>query len=112
MSQDAMELVCLLPELVLQELVRYESGRCYAAMFFCASSRFHVILDLFDAQDGLGLLFSKISALSILAPNVDLRDELLYDEEPRHVLGTLKHCKYLQYLILNWLTFLSLLVIL
>ncbi len=113
-SQDAMELVCLLPELVLQELVRYalwlleyshESGRCYAAIIFCASFRFHVILDLFDAQDGLSLLFSKISALSILAPNVDLRDDLLYDEEPRHVLGTFKHCKYLHYLIINWVTF-------
>ena len=68
--------VCLLPEHVLQELVRYalwllecshESGRCHATMFFGTSFQFRVILELFDAQDGLRRLYNMISTLSILS---------------------------------------------
>ena len=107
--EDAMERVCLLPEHVLQELVRYalwllecshESSRCHATMFFGASFQFRVILDLFDAQDGLRRLYNMISTLSILSLDVDLRDDLLDDEESqaarqtvRHVTAALKRCK-------------------
>ncbi|CAB0012642.1 unnamed protein product [Nesidiocoris tenuis] len=73
--EDAMERVCLLPQHVLSDLVRYalwllecshDSGRCHATMFFGLSFQFQVILEEFDAQDGLRKLYNVISTLPIL----------------------------------------------
>ena len=96
--EDAMERVCLLGDHVLQELVRYalwllecshESGRCHATMFFGASFQFRVILDLFDAQDGLRRLYNMISTLSILS--MEDQHELLDDDESHAARQTVRH---------------------
>lgn len=68
--EDAMERVCLLPKHVISDLVTYalwllershDSGRCHATMFFGFSFPFKVILEEFDAQDGLRKLFNVVS---------------------------------------------------
>lgn len=67
--EDAMERVCLLPQRVISDLVTYalwllershDSGRCHATMFFGFSFPFKVILEEFDAQDGLRKLFNVV----------------------------------------------------
>ncbi|XP_022253323.1 DDB1- and CUL4-associated factor 1-like [Limulus polyphemus] len=104
-SEDAMERVCLLPQHVLSELVRYslwllecshDSSRYNATMFFSLSFAFRVILDLFDAQDGLRKLFNVMSTLDILVvdPNAQplLNDEQVFAsrQAARHVCVALK----------------------
>ncbi|XP_051170938.1 protein mahjong-like [Leptopilina boulardi] len=101
--EDAMERVCLLPKHVISDLVTYalwllershDSGRCHATMFFGFSFPFKVILEEFDAQDGLRKLFNVISTLPIL--NVEEEPSLNDDEEcasrqiVRHVAVALK----------------------
>lgn len=67
--EDAMERVCLLPKHIISDLVTYalwllershDSGRCHATMFFGFSFPFKVILEEFDAQDGLRKLFNVV----------------------------------------------------
>lgn len=96
--EDAMERVCLLPEHVLQELVHYglwllecshESGRCHATMFFGTSFQFRVVLEMFDAQDGLRRLYNMISTLSILS--MDDQVDILEDEETQAARQTVRH---------------------
>lgn len=67
--EDAMERVCLLPKHIIADLVTYalwllershDSGRCHATMFFGFSFPFKVILEEFDAQDGLRKLFNVV----------------------------------------------------
>ncbi|XP_017768029.1 PREDICTED: protein mahjong [Nicrophorus vespilloides] len=74
--EEAMERVCLLPKYMLSNLVQYalwllecshDSGRCHATMFFGLTFQFKVVLDEFDAQDGLRKLHNVISTLSILS---------------------------------------------
>nr|XP_031831732.1 protein mahjong isoform X2 [Nomia melanderi] len=101
--EDAMERVCLLPKHVISDLVTYalwllershDSGRCHATMFFGFSFPFKVILEEFDAQDGLRKLFNVISTLPIL--NLEEEPTLNDDEEcasrqiVRHVAVALK----------------------
>ncbi|XP_076666057.1 lisH and WD40 domain-containing protein mahjong isoform X3 [Andrena cerasifolii] len=101
--EDAMERVCLLPKHVISDLVTYalwllershDSGRCHATMFFGFSFPFKVILEEFDAQDGLRKLFNVISTLPIL--NIEEEPALNDDEEcasrqiVRHVAVALK----------------------
>ncbi|KOC70220.1 Protein VPRBP [Habropoda laboriosa] len=101
--EDAMERVCLLPKHVISDLVTYalwllershDSGRCHATMFFGFSFPFKVILEEFDAQDGLRKLFNVISTLPIL--NIEEDPGLNDDEEcasrqiVRHVAVALK----------------------
>ncbi|XP_076661247.1 lisH and WD40 domain-containing protein mahjong [Halictus rubicundus] len=101
--EDAMERVCLLPKHVISDLVTYalwllershDSGRCHATMFFGFSFPFKVILQEFDAQDGLRKLFNVISTLPIL--NLEEEPTLNDDEEcasrqiVRHVAVALK----------------------
>lgn len=102
--EDAMERVCLLPQRILSDLVRYslwllecshDSGRCHATMFFGLSFQFRVILEEFDAQDGLRKLYNVISTLSILS--VDETPEVMNEDEEcsarqivRHVCVALK----------------------
>lgn len=73
--EDAMERVCLLPKHVISDLVTYalwllershDSGRCHATMFFGFSFPFKVILEEFDAQDGLRKLFNVVRIILIL----------------------------------------------
>lgn len=105
--EDAMERVCLLPQHILSDLVRYslwllecshDSGRCHATMFFGLSFQFRVILEEFDAQDGLRKLYNVMSTLPILAVEEDTT--LNEDEEcsarqiVRHVCVALK--RYLE----------------
>ena len=96
--EDAMERVCLLAEHVLQELVRYalwllecshESGRCHATMFFGASFQFRVILELFDAQDGLRRLYNMISTLYILS--LEDQSDLMDDDVAQAARQTVRH---------------------
>ncbi|XP_047353955.1 protein mahjong isoform X2 [Vespa velutina] len=101
--EDAMERVCLLPKHIISDLVTYalwllershDSGRCHATMFFGFSFPFKVILEEFDAQDGLRKLFNVISTLPIL--NIEEEPALNDDEEcasrqiVRHVAVALK----------------------
>ncbi|KAK4878446.1 hypothetical protein RN001_010952 [Aquatica leii] len=74
--EEAMERVCLLPDYVVSNLVKYalwllecshDSGRCHATMFFGLTFQFRVILDEFDEQDGLRKLHNVISTLPILS---------------------------------------------
>ncbi|XP_063917957.1 protein mahjong isoform X3 [Zophobas morio] len=78
--EEAMERVCLLPKYIITSLVKYalwllecshDSGRCHAIMFFGLTFQFKVILEEFDAQDGLRKLHNVISTLSILLPDTD-----------------------------------------
>ncbi|XP_046446583.1 DDB1- and CUL4-associated factor 1-like isoform X1 [Daphnia pulex] len=96
--EDAMERVCLLPDHVIQELVRYalwllecshESGRCHATMFFGTSFQFRIILEQFDAQDGLRRLYNMISTLSILS--MEDASDLLDDDESHAARQTVRH---------------------
>lgn len=68
--EDAMERICNMPNSLISELVTYalwllgcshDSGRCHATMFFGLSFQFKVILDEFDAQDGLRKLYNVVS---------------------------------------------------
>ena len=96
--EDAMERVCILPEHVLQALVHYalwllershESGRCHATMFFGTSFQFRVILDIFDAQDGLRKLYNMISTLSILS--LEDQTDMLDDDFAHAARQTVRH---------------------
>lgn len=73
--EEAMERICLLPKYIVSSLVNYalwllecshDSGRCHATMFFGSTFQFKVILEEFDAQDGLRKLHNVISTLPIL----------------------------------------------
>ena len=74
-DDDTMEKICCLPLNSLHELVKYclwllecshETGRQYSIMFFSLAFPFRVILNLFDANDGLRKLYNTISTLSII----------------------------------------------
>ncbi|XP_074658215.1 DDB1- and CUL4-associated factor 1-like [Tubulanus polymorphus] len=102
--EDAMERVCLLPETVLDDLVNYvlwllecshESGRCHATMFFSSAFHFRVILNLFDAKDGLRRLVNAVSTLQILSvdgasPQMTDDEEFTSRQSTRHVCLALK----------------------
>lgn len=69
-SEDAMERICTMPKYIITDLVRYalwilghsyDSGKCHATMFFGLSFQFKVMLDEFDAQDGLRKLYNVVS---------------------------------------------------
>lgn len=68
--EDAMERICAMEQEKIQELVQYalwllgrsyDSGKCHATMFFGLSFQFKVILDAFDAQDGLRKMYNVVS---------------------------------------------------
>lgn len=68
--EDAMERICSMPRALISNLVRYalwilgrchDSSKCHATMFFSLSFQFKVILDEFDAQDGLRKLYNVVS---------------------------------------------------
>ncbi|KAL1117022.1 hypothetical protein AAG570_004350 [Ranatra chinensis] len=100
--EDAMERVCLLPQSVVSDLVRYslwllecshDSGRCHATMFFGLSFQFRVILEEFDSQDGLRKLYNVISTLPILSldeASVTEDEECSARQIVRHVCVSLK----------------------
>ncbi|XP_052843160.1 LOW QUALITY PROTEIN: protein mahjong [Drosophila gunungcola] len=76
--EDAMERICSMQRPLISELVRYalwilgrchDSSKCHATMFFSLSFQFKVILEEFDAQDGLRKLYNVISVLKILDPS-------------------------------------------
>ncbi|KAI5729591.1 hypothetical protein M8J76_004335 [Diaphorina citri] len=107
--EDAMERVCTLPRDIISELVRYacwllecshDSGRCHATMFFGLTFKFRVILEEFDAQNGLRMLYNVMSTLDILAEDETMREALNEDARcsarqiVRHVCVALK--KYLE----------------
>ena len=100
-SEDAMERICSLPKHVLTELVSYslwllecshDSSRCHATMFFSYSFAFRLILDLFDAQDGLRKLLNAMFLLDIFTDNDDLtEEELIQKRQPvKHICVALK----------------------
>uniref|UniRef100_A0A8D8ZHS1 Protein mahjong n=2 Tax=Cacopsylla melanoneura TaxID=428564 RepID=A0A8D8ZHS1_9HEMI len=107
--EDAMERVCTLPRDIISELVRYacwllecshDSGRCHATMFFGLTFKFRVILEEFDAQNGLRMLYNVMSTLDILAEDESVREGMSEDAQcsarqiVRHVAVALK--KYLE----------------
>eukprot|EP00795_Rhopilema_esculentum_P002363 gene2364-18003_t len=77
-NDDAMERVCLLPQPMLTDLVKYalwlmdsgihDSARCYSTLFFSLVFTFRAILDLFVSMDGLRRLINTVTVLSILRP--------------------------------------------
>lgn len=82
--EDAMERICTMPKAIITELVKYalwllgrsyDSGKCHATMFFGLSFQFKVILDEFDAQDGLRKLYNVISVLKIVNPPANDEDD-------------------------------------
>ncbi|XP_023037597.1 protein mahjong isoform X2 [Drosophila willistoni] len=106
--EDAMERICSMQRPIISELVRYAlwilgrchmSSKCHATMFFSLSFQFKVILDEFDAQDGLRKLYNVISVLKILDPthnegnnDLDINDdeECASRQMVRHVCVALK----------------------
>lgn len=67
--EEAMERICSMSRNMIAELVHYalwlmersyDSGVCHATMFFGLSFQFKVILDEFDAQDGLRKLYNVV----------------------------------------------------
>lgn len=69
-DEDAIEKICLFPRFLLNEMVSYAlwllecshiSSRCNATMFLGLTFSFRVILDLFDAKDGLRKLLNVVS---------------------------------------------------
>ncbi|XP_050525532.1 protein mahjong isoform X2 [Daktulosphaira vitifoliae] len=103
--EDAMERICLLPEHILVDLVKYalwmlecshDSSRCHATMFFSYSFQFRVILEIFDSQDGLRKLINVVSMLPILSAEEPAFSSLTEDAECsarqiiRHVCVALK----------------------
>lgn len=106
---DAMEKVCLLPDLVIRNLVKYalwliecthhDSSRCHAIMFFGLTFAFKAILDVFDEQDGVRKCYNVISTLPILSTDDDhlaLNDDIVCAARQivRHVCVALK--RYLE----------------
>ncbi|XP_008184180.1 DDB1- and CUL4-associated factor 1 isoform X1 [Acyrthosiphon pisum] len=104
--EEAMERICLLPEHVLVDLVKYalwmlecshDSSRCHATMFFSYSFHFRVIQEIFDNHDGLRKLFNVVSTLPILSSDDPAYSSLTEDAECsarqiiRHVCAGLKH---------------------
>lgn len=102
-----MERVCLMPQYVIADLVRYalwllqsthESGVNNAVIFFSFSFQFKVILNEFDSQDGLRKLYNVISVLPILVNEEDsqMTDDQEYSarQAVRHVCVALK--RYLE----------------
>ncbi|XP_028407951.1 DDB1- and CUL4-associated factor 1-like [Dendronephthya gigantea] len=87
--EDALERICLLPQPVLTEVVKYVlwllecshfSGRCHATIFFSLTFPFRAILSLFDTNDGLRKLINMLSTLEILTESSDvLSDDYLFD---------------------------------
>lgn len=82
-----MERICLHPKETLKDLVHYalwllecshESSRNQATMFFSVSFSYRVILELFDAQDGLRKLLNVIFMLDLFKENDDSNDDELY----------------------------------
>uniref|UniRef100_A0A1B0FDI7 Uncharacterized protein n=1 Tax=Glossina morsitans morsitans TaxID=37546 RepID=A0A1B0FDI7_GLOMM len=82
-TEDAMERICTMPKSIITQLVKYalwilghsyDSGKCHATMFFGLSFQFKIILDEFDAQDGLRKLYNVISVLKILNPSSNEED--------------------------------------
>ncbi|XP_050427113.1 protein mahjong isoform X2 [Adelges cooleyi] len=103
--EDAMERICLLPEHILVDLVKYalwmlecshDSSRCHATMFFSYSFQFRIILEIFDNQDGLRKLINVVSMLPILSTDEPAFSSLTEDAECsarqiiRHVCVALK----------------------
>lgn len=97
--EEAMERVCLSSKYIVSGLVKYalwllecahDSGRCQSIMFFSLTFQFKVILEEFDAQDGLRKLHNVISTLPILLPDSDTgqmneEQEGAYRQIIRHV---------------------------
>lgn len=88
-NDDAMERICLHPKPILQELVNYalwllecshESSRSQSTMFFSVSFSFRIILELFDAQDGLRKLLNVIFMLDLFKENDDSNDDEVFSK--------------------------------
>uniref|UniRef100_T1KIJ0 DDB1- and CUL4-associated factor 1 n=2 Tax=Tetranychus urticae TaxID=32264 RepID=T1KIJ0_TETUR len=86
-NEDAMEKICVLPRHILSDLVSYalwllecshDSSRCHATMFFGLTFAFRIILDLFDAKDGLRKLLNVIFLLDIFADERSATDDELF----------------------------------
>ncbi|CAL4121266.1 unnamed protein product, partial [Meganyctiphanes norvegica] len=84
--EEAVERICLLPDQMLSELVRYtlwllecshQSSRQHAVMFFGMVFRFRAMLDRFDEQDGLRKMLNMLSTLSLFQ---DVWEQDLLDE--------------------------------
>uniref|UniRef100_W4VRK8 DDB1- and CUL4-associated factor 1 n=1 Tax=Corethrella appendiculata TaxID=1370023 RepID=W4VRK8_9DIPT len=101
--EDAMERICMMSHKIISELVMYalwllgcshDSARCHATMFFGLSCQFKVMMDEFDAQDGLRKLYNVISVLPILTNNDDYNlnddEECAARQVVRHVCVALK----------------------
>lgn len=84
--EEAVERICLLPDHVLGELIRYslwllecshQSSRTHAVMFFGMVFRFKAILEKFDEQDGLRKVLNMLSTLSLFQ---DVWEQDILDE--------------------------------
>ncbi|VVC46308.1 Hypothetical protein CINCED_3A018660, partial [Cinara cedri] len=104
--EEAMERICLLPDHILIDLVKYalwmlecshDSSRCHATMFFSYSFHYRVIQEIFDSHDGLRKLINVISTLPLLSSEDSEYSQLNEDAECsarqtiRHVCAGLKH---------------------
>ena len=83
--EEAIEKICVLPESMQNELVKYalwllecshQSSSTHAVMFFGMVFRFRSILEKFDEQDGLRAMLNMLSMMplflvSFLRNNVD-----------------------------------------
>ncbi|XP_076063100.1 lisH and WD40 domain-containing protein mahjong isoform X2 [Oratosquilla oratoria] len=104
-SEEAIERICLLPDNVLTELLRYslwllecshQSSRSHAVMFFGMVFRFRAILERFDEQDGLRKMLNMLSTMSLFQDvweqdMVDEPNELMMWQTVKQVCLSVKH---------------------
>lgn len=88
-NDDAMERICLHSKPILIELVNYalwllecshESSRSQSTMFFSVSFSFRIILELFDAQDGLRKLLNVIFMLDLFKEDDNTSDDEVFSK--------------------------------
>ncbi|KAK2725316.1 DDB1- and CUL4-associated factor 1-like isoform X2 [Artemia franciscana] len=101
-SEDAMERICSGDQRVVEHMVIFamwllecghESGRWNATLFFAVTFKLAVILDLFDKNDGLRLLYNAIATLSIFNDDegpLDEDKEYVEKQSVKHVCSSLK----------------------
>ncbi|XP_053630594.1 DDB1- and CUL4-associated factor 1 isoform X3 [Cherax quadricarinatus] len=103
--EEAVERICLLPDNVLCELIRYalwllecshQSSRTHSVMFFGMVFRFRAILERFDEQDGLRKVLNMLSTLSLFQDvweqdSLDEPNEVMMWQTVKQVCLSIKH---------------------
>ncbi|XP_045592947.1 DDB1- and CUL4-associated factor 1 isoform X3 [Procambarus clarkii] len=103
--EEAVERICLLPDNILSELIRYalwllecshQSSRTHSVMFFGMVFRFRAVLERFDEQDGLRKVSNMVSTLSLFQDvweqdSLDEPNEVMMWQTVKQVCLSIKH---------------------